>query len=153
MRRVRRMSSDVHIEMTPMIDVVFLLLTFFIFAVVMMVRADVLDVNLPELAAGHAAERTIPITIVIDETGSLFVNSEPVGLASIIEHVQSLNEQIGDGSATTVVLAVDTKSPAGVMISLADALTSAGMGEFSIIGHRSEDADSAVPAHEQPESP
>ena len=153
MRRVRRMSSDVHIEMTPMIDVVFLLLTFFIFAVVMMVRADVLDVNLPELAAGQAAERTIPITIVIDETGSLFVNSEPVELASIIEHVQSLKEQIGDGSATTVVLAVDTKSPAGVMISLADTLTGAGMGEFSIIGHRSEAADSAIPVNEQAESP
>jgi len=147
------MSSDVHIEMTPMIDVVFLLLTFFIFAVVMMVRADVLDVNLPELAAGHAAERTIPITIVIDETGSLFVNSEPVELASIIEHVQLLKEQIGEGSTTPIVLAVDTKSPAGVMISIADALTGAGMGEFSIIGHRSAATDSAVPAHEQPESP
>ena len=31
MRRVRRISSDVHVELTPMIDVVFLLLTFFFF--------------------------------------------------------------------------------------------------------------------------
>lgn len=144
MRRVRRMSSDVHIELTPMIDVVFLLLTFFIFAIVMMVRADVLDVNLPELAAGHSADRSIPITIAITHEGELFVNSEPVKLDNIVEHVQALRAEQPEG---VLVLAVDTQSPAGVMISLADTLTGAGLGEFSIIGHRSPDAN---PSEETP---
>ncbi len=117
-----------------MIDVLFLLLTFFIFAVVMMVRADVLDVNLPELAAGHSPERSIPITIAITQEGELFVNSELVALENIIEHVQALRVEHPEGA---LVLAVDTQSPAGVLISLADTLTGAGLGEFSIIGHRS----------------
>ena len=65
-RRVRRMGDDARVELTPMIDVVFLLLTFFVFSIVLMIRADVLDVQLPELTAGENAERVTPITIAID---------------------------------------------------------------------------------------
>ncbi len=139
MRRVRRISSDVHIELTPMIDVVFLLLTFFIFAVVMMVRADVLDVNLPELASGRTAEQSIPITIAITESGELFINTEPVELKGIVDRISALRSELGDGP---LVLAVDTQSPAGIMIALADKLTGAGLGEFSIIGHQHQSNDS-----------
>ena len=136
MKRVRRLSSDVHVELTPLIDVVFLLLTFFLFAIVMMVRADVLDVNLPQLAAGKSAQRTIPITIAITQTGELFVNSKPVEMDGIIEHLQEVQAQLDADSKSALVLAVDIESPAGVMITLADKLTGAGLGEFSIIGRK-----------------
>ncbi len=128
-----------HIELTPMIDVVFLLLTFFIFAVVMMVRADVLDVNLPELASGRTAEQSIPITIAITESGELFINTESVELEGIVDRIGTLRRELGDGP---LVLAVDTQSPAGIMIALADKLTGAGLGEFSIIGHQHQANDS-----------
>ncbi len=147
MRRVRPMSSDVHIELTPMIDVVFLLLTFFIFAVVMMVRADVLDVNLPELASGRSAEQAIPITIVVSESGALFINAEPVEIEAVVGRVKALRQENGEGA---LVLAVDTASPAGVMIGLADVLTGAGLGEFSIIGHRNKADDTEMGAPENP---
>jgi len=133
MRRVRRMSSDVHVELTPMIDVVFLLLTFFVFAIVLMVRADVLNVNLPELSSGRNADAVVPITIAITENGELLVNREMVVLDGIVEKVQAIRSEFGDGP---LVLAVDTKSQAGIMIALADRLTGAGLGEFSIIGHK-----------------
>jgi biopolymer transport protein ExbD len=141
MRRVRRMSGDVHIEMTPMIDVVFLLLTFFVFTMVLMVRADVLDVNLPELGSGRSAESVIPITIAISDTGAIFVNSEAVDMDGVVGRVEALRQELGDGA---LVLAVDTDSPAGVMIGLADVLTGAGLGEFSIIGHRQPEGDSGM---------
>lgn len=127
------MSSDVHVELTPMIDVVFLLLTFFVFAIVLMVRADVLNVNLPELSSGRNADAVVPITIAITENGELLVNREMVVLDGIVEKVQAIRSEFGDGP---LVLAVDTKSQAGIMIALADRLTGAGLGEFSIIGHK-----------------
>jgi len=120
-----------------MIDVVFLLLTFFFFTIVMMVRADVLDVNLPELTSGTQATETIPVTISIDADGLVFVNGEPTAVDGLVEMIQGLNT---DEAVMSVVLAVDTQSPAGVMISIADVLTGAGMGEFSIIGHRADEA-------------
>ena len=122
-----------HIELTPMIDVVFLLLTFFVFSIVLMVRADVLDVNLPQLTSGRVADRTVPITIAISQSGDLFINREPIELGSVIERVQELQVELGQ---SPLILAVDTQADAGVMISLADLLTGAGMGEFSIIGKK-----------------
>ena len=46
MRPLRRSEHETRVEMMPLIDVVFLLLTFFIYAMVLMVRAEVLPVPL-----------------------------------------------------------------------------------------------------------
>lgn len=114
-----------------MIDVVFLLLTFFVFSIVMMVRADVLNVDLPELASGTPAERVEPITIAIGDDGGLIVNREPVEMEGVVEAVRALRNELGDAP---IVLAVDVGSSSGVLIELADRLTGADLGSFSILG-------------------
>jgi len=147
------MSGDVHIELTPMIDVVFLLLTFFVFTIVLMVRADVLDVNLPELSSGKPADQVVPITIAITESGGLLINREPVTLDQVVERVEAIRAQVGEGA---LVLAVDTRAQAGVMIALADTLTGAGLGEFSIIGHKPNqtgESSSAQPGSSDTDTP
>ena len=149
-RRVRRLGDDPHVELTPMIDVVFLLLTFFVFSIVLMVRADVLDVRLPELRSGQNAERVVPITIAITETGEMLVNREPVEMASIVERIKLLREAQPEAP---ILLAVDTRSPAGIMIELADTLTGASLGEFSIIGREAApeiESQDQTPSTEQP---
>ena len=52
MRSIRRHDLAPRVEMMPLIDVVFLLLTFFIYSFVMMVRAEVLPVVLTPLGTG-----------------------------------------------------------------------------------------------------
>ncbi len=120
------------LELTPLIDVVFLLLTFFVFALVLMVRADVLDVKLPELGAGRSADRTPAITIVIDEDGTLFVEGEATELAGVGDRVRALRSERGESAP--VLLAVDERGRAGDLIKLADTLNAEGIAEFSIIG-------------------
>ena len=51
MRPLRRTDHDTRVEMMPLIDVGFLLLTFFIYAMVLMVRAEVLPVPLESYAS------------------------------------------------------------------------------------------------------
>jgi len=132
MRSVRRSSPDVRLELTPLIDVVFLLLTFFVFSLVLMVRADVLDVKLPELSAGRTADRTPAITIVIDEDGGLFVEGEATELSEIGGRVRAIREERGE--TAPLLLAVDELGRAGDLIELADTLNAEGIGEFSVIG-------------------
>ncbi len=146
-RRVRRMGDDARVELTPMIDVVFLLLTFFVFSIVLMIRADVLDVRLPELTAGENAQRVTPITIAIDEQGTLFVNAEQIAQDQIIARVGALRAESPD---SPILLAVDVRSDAGVLIQLADALVAAEMGDFSIVGR---EASPAQPAESEPRAP
>ena len=146
-RRVRRMGDDARVELTPMIDVVFLLLTFFVFSIVLMIRADVLDVRLPELTAGENAQRVTPITIAIDEQGILFVNAEQIAQDQLIARVGVLRAESPD---SPILLAVDVRSDAGVLIQLADALVAAEMGDFSIVGR---EASPAQPAESEPKAP
>lgn len=149
-RRVRRMGDDARVELTPMIDVVFLLLTFFVFSIVLMIRADVLDVRLPELTAGENAQRVTPITIAIDEQGVLFVNAEQIAQDQIIARVGALRAESPD---SPILLAVDVRSDAGVLIQLADALVAAEMGDFSIVGREASPAQSTESEPEAPDQP
>ncbi len=135
MRRLRRQDDDVRIEITPMIDVVFLLLTFFVFSIVMMVRADVLNVELPELASGVPAERVEPITIAIEEDGGLLVNREEAEMGTVVGMVVAIRDEFPEAP---IVLAVDVGSSSGVLIELADRLTGGGLGAFSILGQVAE---------------
>lgn len=114
-----------------MIDVVFLLLTFFVFSIVLMIRADVLDVRLPELTAGENAKRVTPITIAVDEAGEIVINREPTPLDQVVVRVLELRQSQPDAP---LLLAVDVRSEAGVMIQLADLLVGAGLADFSIVG-------------------
>ena len=80
MRPLRRTEHEARIEIMPLIDVVFLLLTFFIYAMVLMVRAEVLPVPLESYVSGTPAEPrpTISVTLAID--GNIYVGTSIVML-------------------------------------------------------------------------
>ncbi|HIB02032.1 MAG TPA: hypothetical protein EYO31_09310 [Phycisphaerales bacterium] len=67
MRPIRRTDYDTRIEMMPLIDVIFLLLTFFIYAMVLMVRAEILPVPLESYISGTTAEPRQTISVTIDK--------------------------------------------------------------------------------------
>ena len=70
-------TKKARVEMLPLIDVVFLLLVFFIYAMVSMVVHRGLRVDLP--ATGTAVmEKNDYISITIDANNALYLNSEPV---------------------------------------------------------------------------
>ncbi len=138
MRRVRRSSAGVRLELTPLIDVVFLLLTFFVFSVVLMVRADTLDVSLPELSSGRAADGARAITIAIDKDGAIFVEGEEVGLEAVADRVREIRGEIGEDAR--LLLAVDEGGRAGDLLGLANELSAEGLGEFSVLGRPGEAA-------------
>lgn len=133
MRRVRRTSPEVRLELTPLIDVVFLLLTFFVFSMVLMVRADVLDVELPALTAGQPAQRVEAITVAVDAAGRVFVEGEAVELSGLAAELRRRLEEPGAGERP-ILIAVDEGGRAGRLIEVADAMSAAGITRFSVIG-------------------
>ncbi len=142
MRRERRTMPEVRIEMTPMIDVVFLLLTFFIFAMLVMVRAQVLDVTLPTLGSGQPAEERAAVTVTIDAAGGVFVNAELVGMEGLIEAVRTGLEEQPDAALN---IAADTASSSGDLLGVIDLLSKNGFGAFQLFGSPEDGADRAPP--------
>lgn len=131
MLRVRRTNPEPRLEMTPLVDVVFLLLTFFVVAVSTMSSVRVLDVELPGLSQAGPGEGTdAPITVAVLEDGSLAVEGEPVDLAMLVETLRQRRSQSPDRK---LVLAADERSPSGRLLEVVDALSAAGMTDFGLL--------------------
>ena len=86
-----------------MIDVIFLLLVFFIYAMVLMVRVDLVPMELRSFQTGQPAEPAPAATISIDLEGRVFLDRSPIELEDLAASVQ---ERTILDPATVVYLAV-----------------------------------------------
>lgn len=103
MRSIRRSEHETRVEIMPLIDVVFLLLTFFIYAMVLMVRAEVLPVPLESYVSGAPAEPRSSISVTIAVDGNIYVNKTIVGLDGVVDAVRKGLKDEPDAAVYVVV--------------------------------------------------
>jgi biopolymer transport protein ExbD len=116
MRLQNEPDTPLQINILPMIDVVFALLTFFIMSTLFLTRSEGLPVNLPK-ATTSKAERPAPVTVTIDSQGNLSVNKESIqleGLADSIRKRQQPNQDL------LVVLNIDEAITHGRVVAVMD---------------------------------
>ncbi len=119
-------TKKTRIEMLPLIDVVFLLLVFFIYAMVSMVMHHGLKVDLP--AAGSAMLNTKDyISITIDADNQLYLNTEPISIEGLPERVVQLRGE----ENKPVFIDGDKQADLGLAIELLDLLKKVGIEEVS----------------------
>ena len=102
------------INIVPLIDVMFALLTFFIISTLFLTRSEGLPVNLPKAATGHSG-RSAAVTVTIDRQGQLSVNHQAVGLDALegaVRQLQQPNQEL------LVVLNADEQVNHGQVISV-----------------------------------
>jgi len=117
----------------PLIDVVFLLLTFFIYALVLMVRAELLPMPLPEIGAATPADVAPAATISIDEAGNVYLDREAVPATDLIA---ALEARLADAPGLVVYLAAAETGDTDrlpVFLDLYDRLAAAGI-EVRLVG-------------------
>ncbi len=119
-------TKKARVEMLPLIDVVFLLLVFFIYAMLSMVVHHGLKVDLPS-AGSVSLEKEDYIAITIDAENHLFLNKEPVEASDVAARVLTLR----GGEAKPVFINGDQKADLGLAIELLDDLKKAGIEEVS----------------------
>ena len=112
--------------MLPLIDVVFLLLVFFIYAMLSMVVHHGLKVDLPS-AGSVSLEKEDYIAITIDADNRLFLNEEPTEAAGLAARVLALR----GSEAKPVFINGDRKADLGLAIELLDDLKKSGIEEVS----------------------
>jgi len=113
--------------MLPLIDVVFLLLIFFIYAMLSMVVHRGLSVDLPS-ASTAVVNRNEYVGITITKDNSIFVGKTRVELDGLVQTVMGhVNKKAG----LSVYINGDRRADIGIAIRVLDLLRSAGIKEVS----------------------
>ena len=134
MLSIKRSDPEARIELMPLIDVIFLILTFFIYAMVLMVQVDVLPVPMESYISGEAADPVPATSITLDLDGSVYVGQVQVELAQVLPEVQRLLEASPDTAIYIVMAAGDADIDRGpILTSLWDHLRESGI-EIKLVG-------------------
>ncbi|MBD2451743.1 biopolymer transporter ExbD [Nostoc sp. FACHB-152] len=104
------------INIVPMIDVIFAILTFFIMSTLFLNRSEGLPVNLPQAATGKS-ERPAQVTVTINSAGELFLNKEPTSLEQLEAKVR---QKIAPQQQLLVVLNADEAVNHGKVVAVMD---------------------------------
>ena len=113
------------IELIPLLDVVFLLLVFFIYAILSMSVHQGVRVTLPA-ATGAAQPQTI-VRIVLDAHGALFLDGAPCDMQACVKRVA---ERVRRAPAA-VLIHGDRRAELGIGIELLSRLRTAGVPAVS----------------------
>jgi biopolymer transport protein ExbD len=156
MRLIRRSPWEHRLEMTPMIDVIFLLLTFFVYSMVMMIHAEVLPVRLTPVGTGTKPDAgPIPGSgdvqaLTISKSGAVFLNRREMSFEELDRRLAELAK--GPTKPRVYVameLAGDTdRGP--LLVNLIERLRAAGIYEWNIVGPPGSVSGSKPPATTQP---
>jgi biopolymer transport protein ExbD len=106
------------INIVPMIDVIFAILTFFIMSSLFLTRSEGLPVNLPKAQTAQSQQQT-RITVTVDNTGGVFLDRQPVSVDNLAEQVRS---RIGSQPDALVVINADERVEYGSVIAVMDQL-------------------------------
>ncbi|MEE9448077.1 MAG: biopolymer transporter ExbD [Arenicellales bacterium] len=131
MRRLGNRSNDAddetNIDITPMLDVVFIMLIFFIVTATF-VKESGIDVNRPDAATAVKKEKA-NILIAINENNEIWVDRRQVDIRSVRPNIERLHAENPQGS---VVIQADKKAYTETLIKVMDAARAAGVFNVAI---------------------
>ena len=125
-------EASAQINIVPMIDVIFAILTFFIISTLFLTRSEGLPVNLPD-AQTSKFQQTDKIVVSIDHTGQLALNKEPVQFEELASAVVALK---GDRSDILVTINADETVYHGIVVGVMDELRTIEGARLGIATHR-----------------
>lgn len=115
------------IDMTPMLDVVFIMLIFFIVTASFVKEAGI-DVNRPDAATAVQKDRA-NILIAISENNEIWIDKRQVDVRAVQANIERLYAENPQGS---VVIQADQESNTRALIKVMDAARSAGVYDVSV---------------------
>jgi len=122
------------INVTPLVDVMLVLLIIFMIAAPMMHAG--IEVALPKAAAANLQMKMEdPLIVSINRTGALFVRETPVETEGLVEE---LKQQIASRGDDTVFLKGDRDVPYGRVIEVLDILHRGGIVHVGMVTERQE---------------
>jgi biopolymer transport protein ExbD len=111
-------EEEFELNIVPMIDVVFSILTFFIISSLFLTRSESLPVNLPKAASADVQQRT-RITVTVKESGDIALNRNAIALENLQTGVRDLMDETKE---TVIVINADEAVNHGRVVEVMDEL-------------------------------
>ena len=134
-RALSKLSTDEeesNIDLTPMLDVVFIMLIFFI-VTASFVKESGIDVNRPDAETAQKKERA-NILVAIDERNQIWIDKRQVDPRAVRANIERLHAENPQGS---VVIQADKNSKNERLVQVMDAARQAGVYNVSIAANDS----------------
>ena len=126
----RNAEEDVNINLTPLIDVVFLLLIFFMVSTTFDTTSQ-LKINLPEASQDQSVVPPQKLNLMIDAKGNFFLNSREL-TNNKRATLKAALERTMDGNKLPIVIQSDADSPVQSLVTAMDVVGQLGLSQVSI---------------------
>ena len=131
-------DDEPEVNLTPLIDVVFLLLIFFMVSTTFEHQSRI-QIELPEATASPEEIEEDSIEIVIDAQGRYFIGEEQVVNTELKTLKSALSKVVGDRGTVPVTIRADASTPHQAVITALDATSQLGLTQISLATSRVEE--------------
>ena len=128
LERTKSSEPMSEINVTPMVDVMLVLLVIFILTAPLM--ASTIKLDLPKTDAAKASEAPKFVTLVVDKAGQIFLNEKPIALEALKTSLTQIAVQNPD---TEVQLRADEAVPYGKVVEVMGAAQKAGLNRIGFV--------------------
>ena len=128
MRRIfKKKEEDSGIDLTPMLDVVFIMLIFFI-VTTSFVKESGIDVNRPSAKTAKKKQQA-SILVAISQSGEIWIQRRRVDIRAVRANIERLHAETPEG---TVVIQADKRSETGLLVDVMDQVRLAGVESIAV---------------------
>ncbi|MES9831664.1 MAG: biopolymer transporter ExbD [Candidatus Thiodiazotropha sp. LLP2] len=123
------------VDITPLIDVVFLLLIFFMVSTTFEHESQIL-IELPEATGEELKREKLELDITINIAGTFFVNQREVVNTEIETLKLAISKAIGDHGNIPVIINADARTPHQSVMTAMDAASQLGLTKMTFSAHK-----------------
>ena len=125
----KREEDNFAMEMTPLIDVVFLLIIFFMVSTVFVDFSRRMDINLPSSKSSVIDEKPKTLEIEMSKDKKIFLAGKPITLLGLEQALRKLDVK---GKKQTAIISADKVLPYGEVIQVMGLLQKSGIPDISV---------------------
>jgi len=126
--RFNRPEEDYNLPFISMVDVVFLLLIFFMVSTTFIDFTRRLDIELPEAKAGAPVEKVREILIEVEENGDLFLNGKAITLIGLEAALEATRGE----ERRSAIIRADRRLPYGLVVRVMGISRASGIYDIGV---------------------
>jgi biopolymer transport protein ExbD len=132
-------GDEPEVNLTPLIDVVFILLIFFMVSTTFQKESEI-KIELPEASADPVEEKKDVLELVIDAEGRYFIDQQQVVNTELDTLKKAISKFLGDRTTIPVVIRADRRTPYESVVRAMDATSQLGLVQMSLATSQPENA-------------